>query len=332
MRSVLLLVLLALSLGARAQVSLGAAQLAVVVNDEDPDSVAVGALYRAARKLPEHNLIHVRLRHPGARLDAAQFRVLKDEIDSQLPPGIQAVLFVWTKPYAVECNALTAAYTLGLDHTLCARTCGPGQPNPYFDSRTRQPFSGAGLRLSMLLPTDSVAQAKALIARGLAADAKAPPAGAYYMTTSESARNSRAHLFPPAGRVAPRRLTIHRQQGDLLTGAQDVMIYETGLAQVGGLDRLQFLPGALADHLTSLGGDLDGSGQMSSLRWLEAGATATYGTVTEPCNYWQKFPHPTVLLKHYLAGETAIEAYWKSVAWPAQGLFLGEPLAAPYRR
>jgi hypothetical protein len=31
-------------------------------------------------------------------------------------------------------------------------------------------------------------------------------------------------------------------------------------------------------------------------------------------------------------GNSAIEAYWKSVAWPTQGLFIGEPLAAPYRK
>ena len=46
----------------------------------------------------------------------------------------------------------------------------------------------------------------------------------------------------------------------------------------------------------------------------------------------QKFPHPTVLLKRYLSGDSAIEAYWKSVAWPAQGVFIGDPLAAPYAR
>jgi hypothetical protein len=33
-----------------------------------------------------------------------------------------------------------------------------------------------------------------------------------------------------------------------------------------------------------------------------------------------------------LAGETLIESYWKSVAWPAQGLLIGEPLAAPYQK
>ena len=43
-------------------------------------------------------------------------------------------------------------------------------------------------------------------------------------------------------------------------------------------------------------------------------------------------PNPAVLLRHYVQGDSAIEAYWKSVAWPAQGLFIGEPLAAPYAR
>ncbi len=37
-------------------------------------------------------------------------------------------------------------------------------------------------------------------------------------------------------------------------------------------------------------------------------------------------------MNHYLQGETLIEAYWKSVAWPSEGLFIGEPLAAPYSR
>jgi uncharacterized protein (TIGR03790 family) len=158
------------------------------------------------------------------------------------------------------------------------------------------------------------------------------PASAYYLTTSEKPRNSRASFFPPEGKIVARKLATRRLQADALEGARDIIIYETGMAQVEKLDTLTFLPGALADHLTSLGGDLLGEGQMSSLRWLQAGATASYGTVSEPCNYWQKFPNPAVLLKHYVQGNSAIEAYWKSVAWPTQGLFIGEPLAAPYRR
>ena len=89
----------------------------------------------------------------------------------------------------------------------------------------------------------------------------------------------------------------------------------------------------MADHLTSSGGNLTGNGdQMSSLRWLEAGATGSYGTVVEPCNYLAKFPHPGIAIARYVNGETLIEAYWKSVAWPGEGIFIGEPLAAPFSR
>jgi hypothetical protein len=36
------------------------------------------------------------------------------------------------------------------------------------------------------------------------------------------------------------------------------------------------------------------------------------------------------VLLHYAQAASLIEAYWKSVAWPQQGLFIGEPLAAPF--
>ena len=70
---------------------------------------------------------------------------------------------------------------------------------------------------------------------------------------------------------------------------------------------------------------------LSALKWLEAGATGSYGAVVEPCNFPQKFPHPAVVIGRYIRGERLIEAYWKSVAWPGQGVFIGEPLAAPFR-
>jgi hypothetical protein len=69
---------------------------------------------------------------------------------------------------------------------------------------------------------------------------------------------------------------------------------------------------------------------MSSLRWLEAGATASYGTVVEPCNHIQKFPFPGIAMFYYALGASALEAYWKSVAWPGEGVFIGEPLVRPF--
>ena len=307
------------------------AQLAVVVNDDEPSSVEVGEYYLKARNIPERNLIHVHIPNWPRKLDVAQFAQLKAQIDSHLPPDIQAVLMVWTTPYAVECNSITSAYTRGYDPGQCSNSCAPGKPSSYFNALSTRPFDDYGMRLSMLLPGESVAAAKALIDRGVLSGFHTPAASAYYLVTSEDARNSRARFFPPAGSVPQKKLLIHQLHSDSIEGVKDLMIYETGMANVAKLETLKFLPGALADHLTSLGGDLLGDAQMSSLRWLDAGATASYGSVSEPCNYWQKFPNPLVLLRHYLGGESAIEAYWKSVAWPAQGLFIGEPLAAPYQ-
>ena len=38
-----------------------------------------------------------------------------------------------------------------------------------------------------------------------------------------------------------------------------------------------------------------------------------------------------MLIDQYYRGATLIEAYWKSVQWPGQGLFIGEPLVQPFR-
>jgi uncharacterized protein (TIGR03790 family) len=307
-------------------------ELAIVVNDDDGNSVEVGEYYRRARAIPSGNIVHVRIPNRPHRLDATNFLVLKEQIDAHLGPQIEAVVMVWTAPYAVECNSITSAFSLGFDAAQCRKSCAPAKASPYFNSPSTHPMRDHGMRLSMLLPSDSVPLAKALIDRGMASGFMVPKASAYYLITSEAERNSRAQFFPPSGTLPQRKLTVHTIRADNIEGKRDIMIYQTGRAQVDKLDTLSFLPGALADHLTSAGGDLLGTTQMSSLRWIAAGATASYGAVSEPCNYWQKFPQPTVLLRHYLSGASAIEAYWKSVAWPAQGLFIGEPLAAPYRR
>ncbi|GAB2873106.1 TIGR03790 family protein [Pseudoduganella ginsengisoli] len=314
----------------RIPTSLQPQQLAVIVNDDDPDSVAIAALYREKRLIPVGNVVHVRIPGQPRKLDAAQFAQIKQQIDSKLPPRIQAVLMAWTAPYAVECQGITAAYTLGFDPALCSKPCGPGKPSPYFNAPSRQPYTDHGLRIAMLLPASPQELARAVIERGVSAK-PAPHAGAYYVITPDKARNSRAPFFPRPGVLKGRDVEMHVASSTALENVSNILVYQIGAAKVDKLDSVRFLPGALADHLTSLGGDLLGSTQMSSLRWLEAGATASYGAVSEPCNYWQKFPHPAVLLSHYVRGESAIEAYWKSVAWPAQGVFIGEPLAAPYR-
>jgi hypothetical protein len=117
---------------------------------------------------------------------------------------------------------------------------------------------------------------------------------------------------------------------DSVPNAKDILFYVQGLASVPDLPTEKFLPGAVGDHLTSYGGQIPTSGQMSCFQFIVNGATGSYGTVVEPCAYTQKFPDPTLLVPAYFGGATLIEAYWKSVEWPAEGIFIGEPLARPF--
>jgi uncharacterized protein (TIGR03790 family) len=194
------------------------------------------------------------------------------------------------------------------------------------------PFTQLGIRPTMAIAATSFKEAKALIDRGVESDGSQPAGTAYLLSTSDKTRNVRSTSYPLVQRIVSGRLSVKRLQQDALKDASDVLFYFIGKGKVEGLESLHFVPGAIADHLTSAGGMLTDSPQMSAMRWLEAGATGSYGTVTEPCALPQKFPSPVVAIGRYLHGETLIEAYWKSVLMPGQGIFIGEPLAAPFRR
>ncbi len=311
-------------------VALDATQLGVVVNTADPYSVEIGDYYVRRRGIPRANVVFVTLPVGQGEISRSAFEAARAQVQAGLPGRVQALALAWTTPFRVDCLSVTTAFGFGFDPAFCAEGCRRTRPSPYFDSPSTTPFRDWGMRPAMLLAGASVAEAKAMIDRGVAADSSFPSGTAYLLSTSDRARNTRAARYGLATALdVPVR--VRRIDADALRDRQDVLFYFTGAATVAGLDTLHFLPGAIADHLTSTGGVLTGQDQMSVLRWLEAGATASYGAVVEPCNFPSKFPQPAVVIARYTRGETAIEAYWKSVAWPGQGVFVGEPLAAPCR-
>jgi uncharacterized protein (TIGR03790 family) len=305
-------------------------ELALLINDDDPHSRETGAYYQRVRQIPDQNVIHLHFPVGKTVLSAQEFEPLKAEIDRLTPKHVQAFAVAWTQPYQVGCMSMTSALAFGYDEKYCSKTCGPSAASGYFDTASTYPYDDFHIRPTIMLAGQSFAEVKALIDRGVAADHAFPEGTAYLLNTSDKARSVRARQFRMTKTELRALLPIEEIEADAIVGRKDVMFYFTGLAQVPNLATLKFMPGALADHLTSFGGQLTDSQQMSSLRWLEAGATASYGTVTEPCNHPQKFPMPAIAIFHYLSGATAIEAYWKSVAWPGEGLFIGEPLARPF--
>jgi uncharacterized protein (TIGR03790 family) len=307
-------------------------QLALVINVSDPLSVEIGEYYAAQRRITFSNVIRVNFPPGAGALSLSEFVAMKASMDEQTSPGVQAYALAWALPYRVECMSITSAITFGFDRAYCADGCKPTRPSPYFNSRAPMPFSKYGIRPTMAIAAATFEDAKALIDRGVLADGSLPRGTAYLLSTSDVNRNVRSAIYEGAQKVLAGRTKVRRLAQDALFDARDVLFYFTGRSQVEGLETLDFLPGAIGDHLTSAGGVLDGTSQMSALRWLQAGATGSYGTVVEPCNMPEKFPNPAVLAQHYLAGGTLIEAYWKSVAMPGQGIFIGEPLAAPFKR
>lgn len=312
------------------QPALSAAQLGVIVNDDDPDSVALAAYYRDKRGIPAANLIHVRFKPGRAALAREEFINLKRQVDRKTPQAVQAYALTWAQPYRVDCMSITSAFAFGFDPAHCTSGCKPTKASAYFNSSVTHPWNSYKIRPTMSLAAANLAEAKKLVDRGVAADGGAPAGTAYLVSTTDRARNVRAADYPTLRKTLQAALPVEIVETNALENRHDVLFYFTGATHVAALDSNTFLPGAIGDHLTSAGGDLFGGSQMSSLKWLEAGATGSYGTVVEPCNFPTKFPAPGLVMAHYLQGETLIEAYWKSVAMPGQGLFIGEPLARPF--
>ncbi len=323
------------------------ADLAVIVAEGDALSEAAGAAYLAARGVPTANLIRVRVNTASPSITAADFALLKTDIDARLPAGVQATLLAWAAPSRVvgACSmGITSAMTLGYDTRYCNPTpstdvCAATAASPLYDSETRRPQADLQLRPSMLLAATTLDAARALIDRGVAADATRPAGDGWLVRTTDADRSARWTDFsalPAAWNGALALNYVDNSAGaasaNSLSGKTNVLFYLTGLPTVANLSSIQFRPGALVDTLTSAGGVLpSGAGQMPITAWLTAGATASYGTVEEPCNHPQKFSRASVLIDQYWRGATAIEAYWKAVQWPGQGLFVGEPLAQPFR-
>jgi uncharacterized protein (TIGR03790 family) len=310
---------------------LQAADLAVIVNVADPLSVAIGDYYLKLRAIPRSNLAFVRFDYQRDAIPPEEFAKIRAEVERQLRPQVQAYALTWARPYRVGCMSITSAFAFGAnEEDYCRPGCKPTRRNPYFNSSGARPYDRFGLRPAMSIAASDVAHAQALLERGVRSDGLAPTGTAYLVVTEDAPRNVRAGEYPLALRVAQHEFNFRVIVGGAPAARADVMFYFTGAPRVAGITGEHFLPGAVADHLTSYGGMLTDSPQMSSLAWLEAGATGSYGTVVEPCNLTSKFPNVAVLLAHYLGGETLIEAYWKSVLMPGQGLFIGEPLAAPF--
>ena len=143
----------------------------------------------------------------------------------------------------------------------------------------------------MMLAGYSPQHVVSLIDRGALAQQILPTGDGYFIRTTDARRSDpryadfRAVVSQWNHQNGLKMAFVDNSAGptrDYMQNTPHVLFYETGLEQVPAINTNQYAPGALADHLTSFGGDLLAGSQMSILDWIRAGATASYGTVTEP--------------------------------------------------
>ena len=306
-------------------------RLGVIYSSSDPSSASIAQYYAAHRGIPASNVIGLSI-PDRATISRDELKQLRSTMLINLPSSVQSLLLVWSRPYAVECMSVTTAFAAGYQPAFCEPGCERTTTNPLFDTQGWLPADTTGWLPAMLLPSHDEPLARALIDRGTQADGTKARGTIYLVRTQDSTRNVRAAGYADAEVLVAGRVEVRQLSTPVQNLPDPAIAYFTGAIRVEELQKIHFLPGAAADHLTSTGGVLENASQMSALEWLRQGATATYGTVSEPCNRPEKFPNPGIFLYHYLQGETLLEAYWKSVAMPGQGLFIGEPLARPFQR
>lgn len=311
-------------------------------------SKQIAKYYAQQRHIPSSQVIAVDIWKNPNKIDQEKFESIYTQLSSHLTPNIKVILLTWHAPYRVDCMSITSAFALGFDKKYCShrikedKGCKKTANSPYFNSPSTMLWQHKPqIRLSMMLSGENFEQAKRLIDRGVSADNSQPSGTAYLVRTHDGSRSTRWSIFERFAQIWGQREGIDVQyiddrknkDGTQIQNKENIMFYHTGLRQVPAIETNTYLPGAIADHLTSGAGiGIKHTGQMKAFRWLEAGVTGSYGAVIEPCNFPEKFPNPQILIPSYLNGDSLIEAYWKSVQQPGEGLFIGEPLARPWSK
>ncbi len=170
--------------------------------------------------------------------------------------------------------------------------------------------------------------------RSAGADGTAPKGTIYYPKNGDVRSTTREWGFDAAARdLRPLGVNAVVEQGILPKNRTDVAGAMIGIADFdwpGSGSKM--LPGAIAEHLTSLGGIIsERGGQTPCTEFIRYGASGSSGTVTEPYALQEKFPNPFIHV-FYVSGFTLAEAFYLSLYGPYQLLVIGDPLCKPWAK
>jgi uncharacterized protein (TIGR03790 family) len=323
----------------------GGLNTVVVVNQASSNSCELGNYFCERRQAPAENVLRITWTGGPITWTSNDFQsVLQIPLQSmlaarQLTNQIDYVVLSMDIPFQTTlpsgANATTAALFYGLK--IVGGT-DPGVTNSYARSENvfqeARPASAPGVSfLATMITAETLTQAKQLVDHGVDSDGTFPLSPVVLAKSSDPARNIRHPLFDNAifNVDILGVSSILRTNTDSLLERTGLMGFQTGEDEYS-LSPGTFVPGAMADSLTSFGGIIFGpNSQTNLLACINAGAAGSYGTVNEPGTDTQKFPDPQVYF-YQARGFSLAECIYQSIPAPFLGLTVAEPLAAPFAR
>lgn len=328
----------------------GPQNVLVVVNDESLDSLAIGRYYATQRGIPDRNICHLSVPPDAVNLATNQFqtsvvaRIHSHIAEFGLTNQIDYIVLVQDLPSRVnDSEGATAVLFYGFKNAPTYWMAGCNLPTNtksfYYQAERafhrQDSYGGTNYYLGTLLLADRIPRAISNVDRSVFADGTSPTGTMYLNKSADVYRNIRYLRYDDFDFTAR---FFSNFPGYVFGSAyphSNIIALCDGVPNYSSnfWNNTTFSAGAIADHLTSYGGRLKdpSTGQSTVMDWMKAGVAGSYGTVTEPCAYLEKFPSPLALF-WYARGFNLAESYWMSVANPHMGLFVGDPLTAPYAK
>ena len=359
MRSVLLSVWLIL-LFRLAALGLGPHEVVLVVNADSEDSRRIAALYQKLRSIPEQNVVKIKtgwLESPGD-ISAVDFRKkimipVKTVVRER---GLAGHVLAWV--YAPDFpTRIKTTPPMSLQGITLMRGVVPRQAlikgGLYASALFSGPNSSRGvshfsqtldvsrefLGSEMPLPNmmlgytgqrgNTVEEVESCLRRGVAADGTAPTGTVFFVALDDVRSRCRQWQYHPAAKELSRHGVASEIKHSYPAKGRALLGMSVGTPSLKPDALGPYLPGAMAEHLTSFGAVFESAAQTKLTEWIRAGATASCGTVTEPLSLWMKFPNAR-FYAHYAAGCSMLESFYQSVRCPLQLLIVGDPLCRPW--
>ena len=342
---------------------LGPHELLVIINSSSRDSTAIGEEFIALRNIPEINVLRLALPRkfedrlaisPGEfnRLirDPAQAALRERGIEGQVHAWVYSAGFPTTVNTAPPISIVGMTFVRGrvpgreeIDRAKYVSALFAGPSNPTSKGHLSQTFDAYREWLGADMPVPSMilgytgkrgstrGEVLTCLRRSRSADGVHPTGSVYFLVSDDIRSRCRAWQYRAVVReLNSRGQGVRAEIVDRLpVGRRDVLGLMMGGEYVADELRRGLLPGAMAEHLTSLAAAFGTDQQAKVGVWIAAGAAASTGTVAEPYSAWPKFTSARFYV-HYVSGCTMIESLFQSIRSPLQILPVGDPLAQPW--